>query len=71
MIDDALARQQRFDALGREAQVQQGHAFAGRGEQRAVLGVAQRLEAQRIAGHQHVAQRVEQHQVVGAVEPRG
>ncbi len=66
---DRLARQQRLDALGRKAQVQQRHALAGRGEQRPFHGIAQRLDAQRIAGHEHVAQRVEQHQAVGAVEP--
>ena len=63
------ARLERVDALGREAQVQQRHALAGRGEQRPFDRVAQRPDPQRIAGHHHVAQRVEQHEAVRAVEP--
>ncbi len=63
-----VAGRHRFDALGREADVQQGHALAGGGEQRPFHGVAQRLDAQRIAGDHHVTQGVEKHQTVRAVE---
>ena len=54
---------------GAKAQVQQRHALAGRGEQRPFDGIAQRPDAQRVAGHEHVAQGVEQHQAIGPVEP--
>ena len=72
-VDDHrhLARRHRLDALRREAEVQQGHALAGRGEQRPLDRVAQRLDAQRVAGDHHVAQGVEEHQAVGPVELRG
>ena len=66
-----MARRNRLDALGREAEVQQGHALAGRGEQRPFDRVAQRLDAQRVAGDHHVAQGVEKHDAVGAVELAG
>ena len=69
--DDRLARRHRLDALRGEADVHQGHALAGRGEQRPFDRVAQRLDAQRIAGDDHVAQGVEEHEAVGPVELLG
>ena len=56
---------------GAKPEVQQRHALAGRGEQRPLHGIAQRLDPQRIAGHHHVAQRVEEHQAIGPVEVLG
>ena len=66
-----VARRDRLDALGRETEIQQGHALAGRRHQRPLDRVAQRLDAQRIAGHHHVAQGVEKHQAIGPVELAG
>ena len=66
--DDRLARRHRLDALRGEAEVHQGHALAGRGKQRPLDRIAQRLDAQRIAGDDHVAQGIEKDQAVGAVE---
>ena len=58
-----------LDALGAKAEVQQRHALAGRGEQRPFDRIAQRPDAQRIAGHDHLAQRIEQHEAIRPVEP--
>ncbi len=69
--DHRVARRNRLDALGRETEVQQRHALAGRGKQRTLHRVAQRLDAQRVAGDHHVAQGVEKHEAVGAVELAG
>ena len=66
--DDGMARRNRFDLFRRDAQVQQGHAFARRGEQRSVDGVAQRLDAHRIAGDHHRSQGVDKHDAICAVE---
>src|SRR4030095_16531977 len=65
---DCLAREQRFNALGSKAKVQKRHALAGGGKQRSFLGIAKRTQAQGIPGHDHVAQRVEKHNVVGPVK---
>ena len=53
-----------------ETKVEQRHAFAGGGEERAVLSEAQRPETGRVAQHHHVAASVEEDKVVGAVEFR-
>ena len=66
-----MAGRHRFDAFGGKTDVQQGHALAGRGEQGPLNRVAQRLDPQRIPGHHHVAQRVDEHDAVGAVELAG
>ena len=60
---------QRADVLRLEPQIQQRHAFAGRGKQGPFFGIAQRFDAQRIARDQHVATRIEKHQTVGPVKP--
>ena len=65
---DRLAGQQRLDILRLESQVQQGHALAGTGEQRPFLGIHQRFDPQRIAGHQHVALGIQEHQAVRPVK---
>ena len=59
---------ERVNVLGLKTQVQQRHAFAGRGEERAFDGVAEGFDPQRIAGHHHLAQRAEIRQAVGAIE---
>src|SRR5437868_6521739 len=64
--DDHLARLQRVDVT--EAEVLQGHALAGGSEQWAVLGVAQRPQAERVAQDHHVADRVQKDDVVRPVE---
>ena len=53
----------------REAEIQQRHALARRRQQRPFDRVAQRPKAPRVAGDHHLAQRVEQHQAIRAVEP--
>ena len=43
-------------------------AFARRGEQGPLFRIAQRPNPQRIAGDDHIAQRVEKHEVIRPVE---
>ena len=64
-----LAGQQRADTLGLEAEVEQCHALAGGGEQRSLLGIAQRPDTQRVASHEHLTEGIQDHEVVGPVEP--
>ena len=52
-------------------EVQERDAFARRGQQRTFDRVAQRPKSPGVAGDHHLAQRVEQHEAVGAVEPAG
>ncbi len=59
---------QRFNGLRLKPKIQQRHTLAGRGKQRAFFGIAQRTDAQRIAQHHHLAQRIEEHQVVCAIK---
>ena len=59
------------ERIFRKPEVGQRHALAGRAEERAVLGDAERAEPQRVADHHQVAVRREQHDVVRAVEPLG
>ncbi len=66
--DDRLAGGQRLDALGGEAEVHQGDAFAGGAEERPFDRVAKGLDPQRVAGHDHVAQGVEKHDAVRPVK---
>ena len=47
----------------------QRHALAGRGQQRPLDRITQRPKAPRVAGNHHLAQRIEQHQAIRAVEP--
>ena len=68
---DRMARRNRLDALGREADIQQRHAFAGRREQRPLDRVAQRLDSQRIPRHHHVAQRIEEYNAIRPVKLSG
>ena len=59
----------RFERLNlAEADVLEGDAFAGRAEHRTFVGPAHRPQASRIAQHHHVAHRVQEHDVVRAVE---
>ena len=69
MITDGLPRQQRFDAFGREAEIQQRHALARRREQRAFLRITERAKPERIAGDDHIAQRVQKHKIISPVKP--
>ena len=66
--DDRLAGRHRLDALRGETQVHQGHALAGRGKQRALDRIAQGLDAQRVAGDDHVSQGIEKDQAVRPVK---
>ena len=54
-----------------EAEVGQRHALAGGAEERAVLGDAERPEAERVAHDHQLAVSRDQDDVVGAVEPFG
>jgi len=66
---DQLPGGHRPDALRLETEIHQRHTLAGGGKQRTFLGVAQRLDAQRIARHHHVTAGVEKHEAVRAIEP--
>src|SRR5690348_15643120 len=66
--DDHGARFERANLL--ETEVEQRHTLAGGGEQESIVvpGITQRPEAVGIAQHYHIAHRVEEHQVISAVE---
>ena len=66
--DERHARLERPDRLGRKADVEQGDALAGSGNEGAELGIFHRPDAKRIAGHDHPAAGVEHGDVPGAVE---
>ena len=54
-----------------ETELRERHTFARRREHRAVDGEAQRADTQRIAGDEHVSLGIEEHDVVGTVQPGG
>ena len=66
--DERHARLERPDRLGRKAEIEQGDALAGSGDEGAELGIFHRPDAKRIAGHDHPAASVEHGDVPGAVE---
>jgi hypothetical protein len=66
--DERRPRLERPDRLGRKAEIEQGDALAGRGDEGPELGILHRTNAERIAGHDHPAAGVEHGDVPGTVE---
>ena len=66
--DDCLAGLQTLNTRRLKTHVRQRNAFAGGGKQRPLFGVAQRPNSQRVAGNKHISQRVQEDNVVCAIE---
>src|SRR5205823_10852389 len=65
---DGVAGRERLDVRRMKTEVQKRHTFASRGKQIAFFGVAQRLDAQRIAGDQQIALSIQKDKAVSPVE---